>query len=78
MKQTIKILIVDDDESYREGLKGVLETEEYEAMTAQDGVAAISELQAKQYDLVLLDIEMPRVNGMEVLKNIKNNYLESL
>jgi DNA-binding NtrC family response regulator len=76
MKQTIRILIVDDDESYREGLKGVLETEEYEAMTAQDGVAAISELQAKQFDLVLLDIEMPRVNGMEVLKNIKNNFYD--
>jgi len=76
MKQTIRILVVDDDEPYREGLKAVLESEEFEVSTVPDGVAAISVLQSNQFDLILLDIEMPRVSGMDVLKNIKNSFYD--
>jgi DNA-binding NtrC family response regulator len=76
MKQTIRILVVDDDDSFREGLKGILDAEEYETSTAQDGSAAISALQSEQFDLILLDIEMPRVNGIDVLKNIKNSFYD--
>ena len=73
MKQAINILVVDDDESYREGLKSVLETEEYNVKSVPEGISAINILQSNQFDLVLLDVMMPRVNGIEVLKNIKNS-----
>ncbi len=59
MKQIIKVLVVDDDESYREGLKSILETEGYEVKTVIDGVSAINILQSNQFDLILLDIVMP-------------------
>lgn len=76
MKPTIKVLVVDDDESYSEGLKGVVETEGYEVTAVNDGVSAINTLHSNQYDIVLLDIVMPRVNGVEVLKNIKNSFYD--
>jgi DNA-binding NtrC family response regulator len=76
MKQTIKVLVVDDDESLREGLKGILETEEYEVQTVPDGISAINILQSNQFDLILLDVVMPRVTGIEVLKNIRNNFYD--
>ncbi len=76
MKQIIKVLVVDDDESYREGLRSILETEGYEVKTVIDGVSAINILQSNQYDLILLDIVMPLVNGIDVLKNIKNSFYD--
>jgi len=76
MKQTIKVLVVDDDESYREGLKGILETDGYEVKTLPDGITAINSLQTNQFDLILLDVVMPRVTGIEVLKNIKNSFYD--
>jgi len=76
MKQAINILVVDDNESYREGLKSILETEGYEVKTVPDGVSAINILQSNQFDLILLDVIMPRVNGIEVLKNTKNSMYD--
>ena len=76
MKQTIKVLVVDDDEQFREGLKSILETEEYEVKTVQDGISAINILQSNQYDLILLDVVMPRVSGIDVLKNIRNSFYD--
>ena len=76
MKQIIKVLVVDDDESYREGLKSILEAEGYEVKTVVDGITAINIMQSSQFDLILLDIVMPIVSGMDVLKNIKNSFYE--
>jgi DNA-binding NtrC family response regulator len=76
MKHNFRALIVDDDEPYREGLKGILETEEFEVWTASDGGEAISALQSNQFDLILLDVEMPHVNGLVVLKHIKNSFYD--
>jgi DNA-binding NtrC family response regulator len=76
MKQVVKVLIVDDDESYREGLKAMLESDKYEAFSVQGGAESINALQSEQFDLVLLDVNMPRINGIEVLKNIKNSFYD--
>jgi DNA-binding NtrC family response regulator len=76
MKQTIKVLVVDDDESFRDGLKSILETEEYEVKTVPDGISAINILQSSQFDLILLDVIMPRVSGIDVLKNIRNSFYD--
>lgn len=71
MSQEIKLLYVDDEESLRILVKNQLTSEGYEVDTADDGDIAVETLQKKQYDVVLLDIRMPRMNGIEVLKHIK-------
>ncbi len=74
---SISLLAVDDEESFLAILKSLLSGEDYGVETAIDGVAAINKLQTKAYDLVLLDVKMPRVDGIEVLKFIKDRYLDT-
>jgi two-component system response regulator AtoC len=72
MAKKYNLLIVDDEESLRTILETELaETEEFAVDTASDGGQAINQIQAKVYDVVLLDIRMPRVSGLEVLKFIQ-------
>ncbi|CUS93475.1 DNA-binding transcriptional response regulator, NtrC family, contains REC, AAA-type ATPase, and a Fis-type DNA-binding domains [Candidatus Kryptonium thompsonii] len=67
-----KILIVDDEEYLCELLKDeLLSTNLFEVDIANDGAQAINKIQSKIYDVVLLDIKMPRISGIEVLKFIK-------
>jgi DNA-binding NtrC family response regulator len=66
------ILVVDDEEALRTVLSSELESEGYAVSTAGDGDEAINVLQGKTFDLVLLDIKMPRVDGFEVLRFIKD------
>ncbi len=68
------ILVVDDEDSLRTVLSNELSNEGYEVRNAADGDEAIAELQKTKYDLVLLDIKMPRMNGFEVLKFIKEQH----
>ncbi|MFN0159098.1 MAG: response regulator [Bacteroidota bacterium] len=69
-----KILVVDDEDALRTVLSSELVSEGYEVGTAGDGDEAINELQKKTFELVLLDIKMPRMNGFEVLKFIKDKH----
>jgi two-component system response regulator AtoC len=72
MSRKYNLLIVDDEESLRTLLESELaETEEFSVDTASDGGQAINQIQAKVYDVVLLDIRMPRVSGIEVLKFVQ-------
>jgi DNA-binding NtrC family response regulator len=68
------ILVVDDEDALRMVLSSELQSSGYEVGTASDGDEAINLVQSKKFDLVLLDIKMPRVDGFEVLKFIKKNY----
>ena len=71
-----KILIVDDEEGIRESLKLVLE-DHYELIVTASGEQALASLaNNKTIGLVLLDIKMPKVNGLEVLKLIKDKFPE--
>ncbi len=74
MAEKNSILVVDDEDALRTGLSSELESEGYVVATAGDGDEAISVLQGKSFDLVLLDIKMPRVDGFEVLRFIKERY----
>jgi two-component system response regulator AtoC len=72
MAKKYNLLIVDDEEPLRILLESELgESEEFTVDTAVDGGQAINQIQAKVYDVVLLDIRMPRVSGIEVLKFIQ-------
>ncbi|MBM4159607.1 MAG: sigma-54-dependent Fis family transcriptional regulator [Ignavibacteria bacterium] len=76
-KQPISILAVDDEESFLNVLRSVLEEEEYFVQTATDGIAAINVLQTVPFDLILLDVKMPRVDGIEVLRFVRERYLDT-
>ena len=73
-KKDFSILVVDDEETFRYLLTSLITTAGYKVDTVSDGVAAINAVQGKLYHAVLLDVKMPKVDGIEVLKFIKNNY----
>jgi len=65
------ILIVDDEESIRQSLEGILEDEGFRTSFAGSGEEALTLIQSEDPDLVLLDIWMPGIDGLETLKRIK-------
>jgi len=69
------VLIVDDEQAQRESLRQLVVLSGYEAETVNDGLAAIEALKLKEYDVLLLDINMPRMTGMELIENICNQAL---
>jgi len=72
-----KILVVDDEASIREMLqKGLSQMGEFNVETAQNGAEAIEKIGKEIFDLVLTDLKMPEMDGLELLKNIKGTKPE--
>ena len=67
-----KILVVDDEDNIRTSLAGVLEDEGFRPLFANDGVTALDVIRKELPDLVLLDIWMPRMDGIEALQRMKD------
>jgi two-component system nitrogen regulation response regulator NtrX len=67
------ILIVDDEPSILQALQGILADEGFEVSTASNGYEALKQIEQESPDLVLLDIWMPGIDGIETLKEIKKN-----
>ncbi len=67
----MKILLVEDDVEISEMLKNFLMTENFEVVTAYDGESACEKFFADEYSIVLLDLMIPKVSGMEVMKTIR-------
>jgi len=65
-----KILVADDSQFMRTTLKDILTEDGHEVIEAADGKEALEQFEAEKPDLILLDIIMPEVDGMEVLKKI--------
>jgi len=65
-----KILVIDDERAIRNTLKEVLEYEKYEVDLAEDGPKGLEMFSANSYDIVLCDIKMAKMDGIEVLENI--------
>ncbi|MFZ4620230.1 MAG: sigma-54-dependent transcriptional regulator [Bacteroidota bacterium] len=76
-KNSAHILVADDEIDFRMILQSFLVSEGHTVTTAEDGADAINKLQEKSFDLVLLDIRMPRVDGVEVLQFIKQQYIDT-
>ena len=67
----IKILVIDDEEILRERLKRLLELDDYEVTTAENGFRGLEEFTRVAPDIVFLDIKMPGMDGIEVLDRLK-------
>ncbi len=67
----MKILLVEDDVEISEMLKNFLMTENFEVVTAYDGESACEKFFADEYSIVLLDLMIPKISGMEVMKTIR-------
>lgn len=72
------ILIVDDEQSIRESLTGILQDEGFFPRSAASGDAAIEKVSEEKPDLILLDIWMPGMDGMETLSRIRDIYPDQL
>jgi len=70
---TGRILVVDDDKDLVKVIKTALEVRGFEVTTAYDGEEALKETERVMPDLIILDIIMPRLNGLEVLQRIKGD-----
>ncbi|MBK9272194.1 MAG: sigma-54-dependent Fis family transcriptional regulator [Saprospiraceae bacterium] len=66
-----RILIVDDEQSIRRVLKDILELEKYQVEEAVDGLDCLVKLKQHEYDAIILDIKMPKMDGMEALEKIQ-------
>jgi CheY-like chemotaxis protein/anti-sigma regulatory factor (Ser/Thr protein kinase) len=66
-----KVLVVDDDRATRHILRKVLTDDGFQTSVAKDGVEALQALRGRRFDLLLLDVWMPRMNGLELLARLR-------
>ncbi len=76
MEPTPRILLVDDEPHMLASPRALLEAVDYEVVIAHGGKAAISRLENEDFDLVLLDMNMPDVNGHQVMEFINNKLIK--
>jgi len=66
-----RILVVEDDRSIALGLRMNLEAEGYDVALAEDGAAGLARARAEKFDLVILDVMLPKMNGLEVVRALR-------
>src|SRR5688572_14328295 len=73
-----RVLVVDDEKFIRDILADFLGMEGYVVRTADDGSSAVAELSRARYDMVISDLKMPRMGGLELLKEVARTHPETL
>ena len=73
MAETARVLIVDDDMTLRELYEERMKAEGYTILSASDGEEAIEKATKEKPDIILLDIMMPKINGIDVMKKIRED-----
>jgi len=71
LNKKLAVIIIDDDDNYRETLSDILSFNDWDIDTASDGYKAINMVRQKQYDVALLDVNMPGIDGVETFKELK-------
>lgn len=71
-----KILIVDDEDDVRKSIAIVLEKQGYQIEEAEDGLEGIEKVNKEKFDLIILDVMMPKMSGWDVMKNILKDKKE--
>ncbi|MCX8081126.1 MAG: sigma-54 dependent transcriptional regulator [Bacteroidia bacterium] len=77
-KSKPKILVVDDEKAIRKSIREILEFEDFEVMEAEDGQTGMELAVQGKFDIVLSDVKMPKMDGMELLKNIQEKSPETV
>ena len=67
-----QILVVDDESGVRELVSDVLELEGYEVTVAVDGLDALAQIRKRKFDLYVLDINMPKIDGLVLLEKVRS------
>ena len=75
MKEANKILLVEDDPHLAKGLRFNLEREGYEIFLVDNGVSALDQLREKDFDLIILDLMLPKMGGLEVARTIRETNI---
>ncbi len=73
----MKILITDDDANLRRGIVAFLQKEGYEIISAGDGKSALDAAQQTRFDLIISDVQMPGLNGLELLDNLRKQNIQT-
>lgn len=71
------ILIIDDEKSIRNTLKEILEYEKYTVHEAEDGIQGLEKIKSGKYDLIMCDIKMPKLDGLELLEKTMDIGIET-
>ena len=69
-----KILIIDDEKAIRNALRDILEHEKHSVDEAEDGAAGLEKAKKGGYDVILCDIKMPKMDGLEFLQKLMNRW----
>lgn len=77
MEDRIRVLVVDDEEVVRLGYRRVLSTDGFRVIAAGGGAEALELMAGDRFDVVLLDLRMPGMDGLDVLRAIKERWPES-
>ena len=72
-----KILVIDDDDLVRKSVEGILRIEGYESVCAKSAFEAIDKIRDADFDLIISDIRMPGMNGVEAVREIRRMVNES-
>src|ERR1035437_9755693 len=65
-----KILLIDDEKSIRRSLREILEFEKFQVEEAEDGLVGLAKITSEQFDVVLCDVKMPKLDGLELLQKL--------
>ncbi|HXD93416.1 MAG TPA: sigma-54 dependent transcriptional regulator [Bacteroidia bacterium] len=72
-----KILLIDDEKSIRRSLREILEFEKYQVEEAEDGLIGLSKIATESFDVVLCDVKMPKLDGLELLQKLSSEGNET-
>lgn len=75
--QELKILVVDDEEHTRLGYSEILKMGGHEVDMAADGMEGLAKAEAKDYNLIITDLHMPKMNGVQFIENLSSKNIDA-